>query len=147
MSYLEVAVDFALEMTRRFKDKRCCVIGFGRSNVPLVDMLAEAGARVRVCDKKDICDERLISLGVEFCTGEDYLSFVEGDFIFRSPGVRYYLPEIKSAVQNGAVLTSEMELFFELCPATIIGITGSDGKTTSTTLTHLFLKDKLEASG
>ena len=140
-------MDFALEMTRRFKGKRCCVIGFGRSNVPLVDMLAEAGARVRVCDKKDICNERLSSCGVEFCTGEDYLSFVEGDFIFRSPGVRYYLPEIKSAVQKGAVLTSEMELFFELCPATVIGITGSDGKTTSTTLTHLFLKDQLEAAG
>lgn len=140
-------MNFAYEMKKRFSGKMCCVIGFGRSNVPLVDMLVSAGARVRVCDKKDICDPRLSDLGVEFCTGDNYLDGVLGDYIFRSPGVRYYLPEIRRAVQCGATLTSEMELFFELCPAKIIGITGSDGKTTSTTLTHLFLQKQSEKKG
>lgn len=140
-------MNFVDEMKRRFCGTRCCVIGYGRSNIPLVDMLIEAGAHVRVCDKKDIKDERLVALGVELCTGEGYLDGVEGDYIFRSPGIRHYLPEIKRAVENGAVLTSEMELFFSLCPATLIGITGSDGKTTSTTLTHLFLQKQSELSG
>ena len=147
MSALEVALDFILEMKNRFCGKRCCVIGFGRSNIPLVDMLVEAGAHVRVCDKKEINDQRLVSLGVEFCTGDNYLDGVGGDYIFRSPGVRYYLPEIEAAVASGAKLISEMELFFDLCPATVIGITGSDGKTTSTTLTHLFLQKQSEISG
>ena len=147
MSALEVALNFILEMKNRFCGKRCCVIGFGRSNIPLVDMLVEAGAHVRVCDKKEINDQRLVSLGVEFCTGDNYLDGVGGDYIFRSPGVRYYLPEIEAAVARGAKLTSEMELFFDLCPATVIGITGSDGKTTSTTLTHLFLQKQSEISG
>ena len=140
-------MNISMEMKRRFCGKKCCVIGFGRSNIPLVDMLVEAGARVVVCDKKEINDQRLASLGVEFCTGDDYLCSVDGDYIFRSPGVRYYLPEIEAAVARGAKLTSEMELFFDLCPATVIGITGSDGKTTSTTLTHLFLQKQSEISG
>ena len=147
MSAVEVALSISIEMKRRFCDKKCCVIGFGRSNIPLVDMLVEAGALVKVCDKKDIKNDRLAALGVEFCTGDSYLEGIEGDYIFRSPGVRYYLPEIEAAVAKGAVLTGEMELFFSLCPAIVIGITGSDGKTTSTTLTHLFLQKQSEISG
>ncbi len=136
------------KMSSRFKDKKCCVLGYGRSNKPLADMLARAGAEVSVHDGNvNIKDENAEAQGVRFRLGEGYLSDLSGDYIFRSPGIRYYLPEIQNAVNNGAVLTSEMELFFSLCPATVIGITGSDGKTTSTTLTHLFLQTQLKKNG
>jgi UDP-N-acetylmuramoylalanine--D-glutamate ligase len=64
---------------------------------------------------------------------------MQGDYIFRSPGIRHDLELIRRAIEQGAELTSEMELFFEICPCSILGITGSDGKTTTTTLTHLML--------
>jgi len=136
------------EIALNFRGKKCCVLGFARSNRPLVDMLLSAGAIVSVHDKNtESGDERLESLGVKFCVGDGYLDGLRADYIFRSPGIRYYLPEIENAVKNGAVLTSEMELFFSLCRATVIGVTGSDGKTTSTTLTHLFLQRELEKTG
>lgn len=133
----------------KLKNKKCSVLGFGRSNKPLVDMLLSSGAQVTVRDKNegvrsDADFERLVSAGVEFILGESYLCALLGDYIFRSPGFRPDLPEINAALQSGAILTSEMELFFELCPCRIIGITGSDGKTTTTTLTHLFLKTEFE---
>ncbi|MBQ4091208.1 MAG: UDP-N-acetylmuramoyl-L-alanine--D-glutamate ligase [Clostridia bacterium] len=135
-------------MTMKYRGKKCCVLGFGRSNKPLVDMLLAAGAEVTVHDgNATLCDERLEALGVKFCVGEGYLETLSGDYIFRSPGIRHDLGAIEAAKEKGACLTSEMELFFELCPATLIGITGSDGKTTTTTLTHLFLKKELEKRG
>ncbi|MBQ7603939.1 MAG: UDP-N-acetylmuramoyl-L-alanine--D-glutamate ligase [Clostridia bacterium] len=129
-----------------FKGKKADVLGFGVSNVPLVGFLLDKGAEVTVRDKKDFsllgkaaldCSER----GARFVCGDDYLSGIDGDFVFRSPGIRFDHPEIARAVKNGAVLSSEMELFFELCPGRIVGVTGSDGKTTTTTLIHLCLSD------
>lgn len=130
----------------------CHVLGFGRSNKPLVGFLRKYGARVVVHDKNsDILstDEvnNYISEGVEFVTGENYLSSLEGDFIFRSPGFRPDLPEISGAVAKGATLTSEMELFFELTDAKVFAITGSDGKTTTTTLTYMFLDAECKKRG
>ena len=141
-------MSFANEMSLRFKNKKCCVLGFGRSNRPLVDMLLSAGAQVSVHDgKESVRDAALEERGVRFCLGESYLDGLSGDYLFRSPGIRYYLSGIQNAVRNGAELTSEMELFFSLCRANTIGITGSDGKTTTTTLTHLFLQKELEKKG
>lgn len=131
-------------LKNKFQNKRCHVLGFGRSNKPLAELLLSVGACVTVRDKNEslLCDEFSVMLadkGVKFVLGESYLEGMEGDFIFRSPGFRHDLPEIKRAVDNGATLSSEMELFFEVCPCPIFGITGSDGKTTTTTLTHLLL--------
>ena len=130
-------------LKNKFENKECQVLGFGRSNKPLAQLLVEAGASVTVRDQKyQLDDEFAKSLhekGVEFVSGESYLEGLQGDFIFRSPGIRHDLPEMCEAIKNGAELTSEMELFFEVCPCPIFGITGSDGKTTTTTLTHLFL--------
>lgn len=137
----------------RYNGKLCHILGFARSNKPLVSILLDAGATVVVHDKSAnvLDDEKYTEYkekGVAFFIGEDYLSEgLMGDYIFRSPGFRPDLQEIVSAVKNGAVLQSEMELFFELCPCEIIGITGSDGKTTTTTLTHLFLKTEFEKEG
>ena len=78
--------------------------------------------------------------GAELVLGEDYLSKLDGDIIFRSPGTPFYRPELVALREKGVVLTSEMEVFFDLCPCKIIAITGSDGKTTTTTIISEFLK-------
>lgn len=137
----------------RFGGKICRVLGFARSNKPLVSMLLDSGATVFVHDKNENIPtdekyEELSKRGVGFVIGEDYLKKgLDGDYIFRSPAFRPDIPEIVAAQKNGARLSSEMELFFEICPCKIIGITGSDGKTTTTTLTHLFLKTEFEKEG
>jgi len=127
------------EFYQRFHNKRVTVIGIGISNRPLITMLTEAGAIVTACDKKtrealgSIYDE-LTALGVTLSLGEGYLDDIDAEIVFRTPGMRYDHPALVKAQASGAVVTSEMQVFFELCPATIIGITGSDGKTTTTTL-------------
>lgn len=140
-----------LSNINELKGKRCDVLGVGISNIPLIDMLTSAGAVVTARDKKDraklgdICDT-LEKTGVKLILGENYLDDIDGEIIFRSPGIRPDIPSISSAIKNGALLSSEMELFLELTKANVIAITGSDGKTTTTTLTHLFLKTQLERS-
>lgn len=131
----------------KFKNKRVDVLGYGISNRPLVRMLNEAGADVIVRDKNTSVksEESSISLianGVRFIVGEGYLDDIDTEYIFRSPGIKPWENSIEKAIGNGAVLTSEMELFFDVSPAPIIGITGSDGKTTSTTLTYLMLEEE-----
>ena len=134
----------------KFQNKRCRILGFARSNKPLVSMLLDAGAKVTVHDKNEsLANEpdyaAYCERGAEFVLGENYLSSgLCADYIFRSPGFRPDLPEMTAAIEQGAILSSEMELFFELCPCPIIGITGSDGKTTTTTLTHLFLEEEFK---
>ena len=133
-----------------FAFKRCDVLGIGVSNIPLIRMLVSARAIVTARDKKtdigEIKDE-LLALGVRLVLGEDYLKDIDADFVFRSPGIRPDVPEISEAVANGAVLTSEMALFCDFTKANIIAITGSDGKTTTTTLTHKFIDAELKRRG
>ncbi|MGE4284188.1 MAG: UDP-N-acetylmuramoyl-L-alanine--D-glutamate ligase [Clostridia bacterium] len=81
----------------------------------------------------------LEDLGVRFSLGENYLEHIEQEIIFKTPGMRYDIPELAAAKQRGSIITSEMEVFFDLCPAPIIAVTGSDGKTTTTTLIHKIL--------
>ena len=124
-------------------DKRVGVIGAGVSNMPLIRMLRAAGIRVTVHDKKDPTElgdsyATLATLGVDFVLGEHYLDALDEDVIFRTPGVHPRF--LEKAQQNGSEITSEMELFFTVCPCPIIGITGSDGKTTTTTLVSEILK-------
>ncbi len=133
-----------------FKNKRVTVIGLGISNTPLIALLLEKGAVITARDKKDFdaLPERVREYrekGVDFICGENYLKDIDADYIFKAPGLRYDLPEIADAVCGGAVLTSEMELFFENCPCKIIGVTGSDGKTTSTTLIYKCLAEEYGA--
>jgi len=130
---------------KTFVNKKCVVLGVGVSNRPLITFLLNHGADVEVRDKKSLeklgdYGNLLISQGVKLITGEGYLDDIKGDFIFRSPGIRHDLGSIPEAVKNGAYLISEMELFMELCPCPIIAITGSDGKTTSSTLTAKLLE-------
>ena len=129
------------------RGKRVAVVGLGISNLPLIDFLLAHGARVTGRDQKtrDALGETATALeqkGVRLRLGEGYLDEMDEPIVFRSPGLRPDLPQFCEAVQKGAILTSEMELFLDLTPATVLGITGSDGKTTTTTLTGLFLTEE-----
>ena len=135
------------EYKKSLKDKKISVIGIGVSNVPLIRFLLEGGARVTAHDRKtaeklgDTYNE-LSALGVSFVLGDDYLKNIpQGtETIFKTPGLRADVPELARAKEKGIEITSEMELFFELCPCEIIAVTGSDGKTTTTTLIGEMLK-------
>ena len=136
----------AAEYREYVKGKKVSVIGIGVSNVPLIKMLLKSGARVTAHDKKE-ADEisvfgELKDMGADFVLGEDYLKRIPDntDIIFKTPGLRCDVPELKTAKSKGAVISSEMELVFELCPCEIIAVTGSDGKTTTTTLIGEMLK-------
>ena len=125
--------------------KRVAVIGIGVSNTPLIKMLLRAGVKVTACDKKtasafDGLAEELESLGARLKLGEDYLEDLDFDVIFRTPGMRPDLPQLLAAQQRGATLTSEMEVFFQVCPCRTVAVTGSDGKTTTTTIIAELLK-------
>ena len=129
------------EFKQNIKGKNVTVIGIGISNLPLIKYLVSIGANVTARDKN--CREWLGEkytecerLGVKCILGEDYLDNITDDIIFKTPGLRFDVPELVKARENGAVVTSEMETFFEVCPSHIIAVTGSDGKTTTTTLIH-----------
>ena len=136
------------EFTQSVKGKNIDVIGIGISNLPLINLLSENGANVTAFDKRnreqlgDIAKE-LESKGVNLKLGENYLDFLSSDIIFKTPGLRFDVPQLVQARERGAIITSEMEVFCEVCPAKIIAVTGSDGKTTTTTL----IGKILEASG
>lgn len=125
--------------------KRVDVVGIGISNTPVIRLLAGAGAHVTAYDKNTkqklgaVADE-LEALGVTLVLGDNYLDKLSGDIIVKTPGLRFDHPAIASAVSRGASLTSEMELFFDVCPCKIIAVTGSDGKTTTTSIIYEMLK-------
>ncbi len=140
------------DFLQQIKGVRCTVVGLGISNRPLIDFLQNAGALVTARDKKTRADfgtelDALEARGVRLILGEGYLDGIDEDVIFRSPGIRPDIPPLLDAIARGAILTSEMELFLELCPCTVIGITGSDGKTTTTTLTGLLLEEECRKKG
>ena len=121
------------------RGKRVAVIGIGVSNTPLIKMLLREDIPVVACDKNQREEfggliEELESLGAEVRLGEHYLDGLCEDVIFRTPGMRPDVPELEKAREGGSLVTSEMEVFFQVCPCHIIGVTGSDGKTTTTTI-------------
>lgn len=114
--------------------------------MPLIKYLVSLGANVTACDRRSAEDlgenyTELEKLGVKFNLGDGYLNNLSGDMIFKTPGMRYDVPELLKAKENGSIVTSEMEVFFEVCPSHIIAVTGSDGKTTTTTLIHKMMTD------
>lgn len=130
---------------REIGDRSVAILGLGVSNAPLAELLTEAGVSITVYDKKTPSElgKTAIALaeqGVRFVSGPAYLDKIDEDMIFRSPGIRPDIPSISEAVGHGAILTSEMEMFLRLTRAGVLGITGSDGKTTTTTLTYKLLE-------
>lgn len=129
----------------RLQGKTVAVVGIGVSHLPLIELLAKKGIAVIACDRRSEQDlgetvTHLKELNVTLKLGEDYLENLAGDVIFKTPGMRFDHPALVNAVKQGSVLTSEMEVFFDLCPCKIIAVTGSDGKTTTTTLISEMLK-------
>ena len=127
------------EYLASLRGKTVAVIGCGVSNRPLLRALASSDAQVCAYDRKTKealgeFGEELDKLGIGFVGGDDYLSSLHGDVIFRTPGLRPDVPQIARCVEAGAELTSEMEVFFRVCPCPIYAVTGSDGKTTTSTL-------------
>ena len=138
-------MDLLTEKLASFKDKKIAVLGLGVSNRPLVRLLLEAGCAVTGCDRtpREKLEEEVLeleSLGCTLSVGDGYLDAVEADLLFRTPGMHPGHPAIEALRQRGAKVTSEMEVFFEVCPCDIIAVTGSDGKTTTTTLVSEMLK-------
>ena len=129
---------------REISGKTVSVIGLGISNTPVIDFLLSCGAQVVGRDRKtkEAIGELAASLtgkGVSLRLGEDYLADLREDVIFKAPGIRPDLPEFLAAQERGTALTSEMEVFLALCPAPVFAVTGSDGKTTTTTLIYTML--------
>ena len=127
------------------RGKKIAVLGLGVSNRPLVRLLLEYGCDVTGCDKtpRDKLDQEVLdleALGCKLSLGESYLDGVEADVLFRTPGMHPMNPAICALRDRGAQVTSEMEVFFEVCPCHTIAVTGSDGKTTTTTLISEMLK-------
>ena len=129
------------------KGKKVFFLGAGRSHRQLIEKYAGLGAEVTLCDKKSLeqlgdLGKKYADLGVKFCLGDRYLdSLCDADIIFRTPGIDWTKPEIQKAIAAGVTVTSEMESFFDFCPCMIIGVTGSDGKTTTTTVIATVLKE------
>lgn len=127
------------------KGKKVCFVGIGTSNLPLIELFAEKGAVVSACDRQNyeaLGDNavRAEKAGAKLILGDDYLKRIDTEILFRSPGTPFYLPELEALKKKGVIVTSEMEVFFDLCPCKIIAVTGSDGKTTTTTVISEFLK-------
>lgn len=137
-----------IQFFKQIKGKKIAMCGIGVSNTPLILNFLNKGAKVYACDRRsremigEIADT-LEKAGAELRLGDGYLDNLEVDIIFRTPGMSFNLPELEAARKKGIAVTSEMEVFFDLCPATIFAVTGSDGKTTTTTL----IAKMLEAEG
>ena len=128
------------------KGKSVAVIGIGVSNRPLIELLLSRGIAVTACDRKDRSAlgelaDRLEAQGCNLQLGEGYLEDLDQDMIFRTPGMRPDLPQLQKAVRGGSRLTSEMEAFFSVCPCPIIAVTGSDGKTTTSSIIAEMLRE------
>ena len=133
------------EYIASLRGKTVAVIGIGVSNTPLLRRLLAEGIAVTACDRSDRAKlgalaEELEAAGAKLQLGDGYLQNLSQDVIFRTPGLRPDVPELEAARAKGSTITSEMEVFFEVCPCPIIAVTGSDGKTTTTTIIAQLLR-------
>ena len=136
------------EYIASLRGRTVAVIGIGVSNTPLLRLLLREGIAVTACDRSDRAKlgalaEELEAAGAVLRLGDGYLQGLDQDVIFRTPGLRPDVPELEAARARGSVITSEMEVFFQVCPCSIIAVTGSDGKTTTTTI----IAELLRAAG
>jgi UDP-N-acetylmuramoylalanine--D-glutamate ligase len=130
------------------KDKNTAVVGIGVSNIPLIRFLLDMGAKVSAFDKKS--EDQLGEIGAEFkakgvklVLGDNYLDNLTGyEVIFKTPSMRIDSSSLVRAKDEGAYITSEIEEFVRYCPAKLFGVTGSDGKTTTTSLMYNILKEE-----
>lgn len=134
-----------LDFRKMFSGKTVVLLGAGVSNMPLAKVLSDSGAHLVVRDRKTLdalgeAGQQLQAMGAQLILGENYLENIKGDYLFRSPGFRPDLPQLLQAKKTGCEITSEMELFLEYVPCPVVGVTGSDGKSTTTTLISKILE-------
>ena len=136
-----------IEFNNYLRNRKVAVIGLGISNIPLLDYLHSVQADVWIFDSRTIEQipkevmDKVTKYTFEFSLGENYLSKLLGfDIIFRSPSCMPTIPELVEERKRGAIITTEIEMLMEMAPCKVIGITGSDGKTTTTTLIYEILK-------
>jgi len=127
------------------KGKKVGVVGIGVSNIPLIRFLVQLGAEVSAFDQRTIenLSKEVLEFGAEIklYLGKDYLMNLHNlDMVFKTPGMRFDNPYLQSVKEEGAIITSEMDEFLKYCPGRTIGVTGSDGKTTTTTIIGEILK-------
>lgn len=137
-----------IEFNGYLRNRKVAIVGLGVSNLPLLDYLYNIGARITVFDKRNVEEfsrqimEKITTYHIEYYFGGDYLSYLKGfDMIFRSPSILPTTPELAKEKERGAIVTTEIEMFMEICPCKMIGVTGSDGKTTTTTLIYHILQE------
>ena len=135
------------EFNNYVKFRKVAIIGMGVSNIPLLDYFYEKKSKVMVFDNREISEmpkdimDKITEYSMEFSLGKNYLSKLNNfDLIIRSPSCMPTIPEIEKEATRGAIVTTEVELLMKMCPCKIIGITGSDGKTTTTTLISEIIK-------
>lgn len=135
------------ELNNYLNGRKVAIIGLGVSNQPLIDYMHKYKAKVTVFDNRIIEDipketiKKITDYAMDFSFGPNNLSKLKGfDIIFRSPSCLPTVPELVEEAKRGAIVTTEIELLMKLCPGKVIGITGSDGKTTTTTLIYEILK-------
>ena len=137
------------EFKSYIKNRKTAIIGLGVSNIPLLDYLYNLGAKITVFDNRTIdeIDTKILNQmeekNIDFSFGKNNLSKLVGyEIIFRSPTCRPDTIELVKESERGAIITSEIEMLMELCPGTVIGITGSDGKTTTTSLIYEIIQQQ-----
>ena len=136
------------EFNEYIKFRKIAVIGLGVSNLPLLDYLHDKKSTVTIFDDRNIDElpkeivEKITNYGFNFSFGKNSLEKLQNfDLIFRSPSCLPTKPELQAEIKRGAIVTTEIELLMKMCPSKIIGVTGSDGKTTTTSLIYAILKD------
>lgn len=137
-----------LEFNNYLRGRKVAIIGLGVSNIPLIDYLHDLKSNVTVFDGREIDEidkslvDKIVNYSMSFSFGRGYLEKLIGfDLIFRSPSCLPTVPELVKEAERGAIITTEVEMVIELVPCKVIGITGSDGKTTTTTLIYEILKE------
>ena len=137
-----------IEFNNYLRGRNVAIIGLGVSNIPLLDYLHDLKSNVTVFDAREIDNidrvivDKIVNYGMTFSFGKGYLDKLVGfDIIFRSPSCLPTVPELLKEAERGAIITTEIEMLLELCPGTVIGVTGSDGKTTTTTLIYEIIKE------
>ena len=135
------------EFNMYVKDKKVAIIGVGVSNIPLIDYFHNLGSKITIFNDNELEElpQEVVSkinlYGIETSLGPEYLSKLKGfDIIFRSPSCLPTIPELQVEIQRGAIVTTEIEMVLKMCPCRIIGVTGSEGKTTTTSLIYEILK-------
>ncbi|MBR6504200.1 MAG: UDP-N-acetylmuramoyl-L-alanine--D-glutamate ligase [Clostridia bacterium] len=135
------------EFNKFLNGRKVAIIGLGVSNIPLIDYMYKFGAKVTIFHHKEIDDieksimDKITNYSMDFSFGKDCFSKLKGfDIIFRSPSCMPNRPELLQEEENGAILTSEIEMLIKMFPGKIIGVTGSDGKTTTTSLIYEIMK-------